>query len=95
MHGDHNAIRCRTLPPMSERPGRNDLCHCGSGNKYKKCCIEKDEAARVAAAATTAAAAPPVSVAPPAKTGGRAAQQAPKPGEANRKMAPAARRRSV
>ncbi|MDD2893502.1 MAG: tetratricopeptide repeat protein [Halothiobacillaceae bacterium] len=20
------------------RPGRNDLCHCGSGKKYKKCC---------------------------------------------------------
>ena len=19
------------------RPGRNDLCHCGSGKKYKKC----------------------------------------------------------
>jgi tetratricopeptide (TPR) repeat protein len=23
--------------------GRNDLCHCGSGKKYKKCCMEKDE----------------------------------------------------
>lgn len=22
--------------------GRNDLCHCGSGKKYKKCCMEKD-----------------------------------------------------
>lgn len=21
---------------------RNDLCHCGSGKKYKKCCMEKD-----------------------------------------------------
>jgi hypothetical protein len=27
------------------KPGRNDLCHCGSGNKYKKCCLAKDEAA--------------------------------------------------
>jgi tetratricopeptide (TPR) repeat protein len=27
------------------RPGRNDPCHCGSGNKYKKCCLAKDEAA--------------------------------------------------
>lgn len=24
--------------------GRNDLCPCGSGKKYKKCCIGKDEA---------------------------------------------------
>lgn len=23
--------------------GRNHLCHCGSGKKYKKCCLEKDE----------------------------------------------------
>ncbi len=25
--------------------GRNDLCHCGSGKKYKKCCLSKDEEA--------------------------------------------------
>jgi len=25
--------------------GRNDPCHCGSGKKYKKCCIEKDQTA--------------------------------------------------
>lgn len=34
--------------------GRNDLCACGSGKKYKKCCLAKDEAlahqARAAAA---------------------------------------------
>jgi hypothetical protein len=24
-------------------PGRNDRCHCGSGKKYKKCCMHKDE----------------------------------------------------
>lgn len=23
--------------------GRNDLCHCGSGLKYKKCCLDSDE----------------------------------------------------
>ncbi|MCB9497807.1 MAG: SEC-C domain-containing protein [Fibrobacteria bacterium] len=23
---------------------RNDVCHCGSGRKYKKCCLEKDRA---------------------------------------------------
>jgi tetratricopeptide (TPR) repeat protein len=27
------------------KPGRNDPCHCGSGNKYKKCCLAKDQAA--------------------------------------------------
>lgn len=25
--------------------GRNDACHCGSGKKYKKCCLPADEAA--------------------------------------------------
>jgi tetratricopeptide (TPR) repeat protein len=25
--------------------GRNDPCPCGSGNKYKRCCLQKDEAA--------------------------------------------------
>lgn len=27
--------------------GRNDPCHCGSGQKYKKCCLAKDEAGNV------------------------------------------------
>ena len=27
------------------KPGRNDPCPCGSGNKYKKCCLTTDEAA--------------------------------------------------
>jgi len=27
------------------KPGRNDPCPCGSGKKYKRCCLEKDEAA--------------------------------------------------
>ncbi len=27
------------LPPLAvEKPGRNSLCPCGSGNKYKRCC---------------------------------------------------------
>jgi hypothetical protein len=25
------------------RLGRNDPCHCGSGRKYKKCCLQKDQ----------------------------------------------------
>jgi tetratricopeptide (TPR) repeat protein len=34
--------------------GRNDPCPCGSGKKYKRCCLEKDEAAeRAARAAAT------------------------------------------
>lgn len=41
------------------RPGRNDPCHCGSGKKYKHCCLDKDEAAERAARAKTAGAAPP------------------------------------
>src|SRR5947208_15306162 len=31
------------------RPGRNELCHCGSGRKYKHCCLEKDNAEASAA----------------------------------------------
>jgi tetratricopeptide (TPR) repeat protein len=37
--------------------GRNNLCPCGSGKKYKHCCLEKDEAAERKLAA--AASAPP------------------------------------
>ena len=40
--------------------GRNDLCPCGSGKKYKRCCLAKDEAAdreKLAAANAAAAAA--------------------------------------
>ncbi len=32
------------------KPGRNDPCPCGSGKKYKKCCLPQAEAARTAAA---------------------------------------------
>ena len=28
---------------MKNKIGRNDLCPCGSGKKYKKCCISKTE----------------------------------------------------
>ena len=34
--------------------GRNDPCHCGSGRKYKHCCLDKDEAAAHAKAVTDA-----------------------------------------
>jgi len=38
-----------------ERPGRNEPCHCGSGKKYKQCCLDKDEKAASAARAEAAA----------------------------------------
>lgn len=57
------------------RPGRNQPCHCGSGRKYKHCCLAKDEleaaAARVKAAAEIADR--------PAETGTASTARAPKP----------------
>jgi len=41
--------------PTSSRPGRNEPCHCGSGKKYKHCCLAKDEADATAARANAAA----------------------------------------
>lgn len=35
--------------------GRNDPCHCESGKKYKRCCLDKDEAAEREARAEAAA----------------------------------------
>jgi hypothetical protein len=32
--------------PEPAKLGRNDPCHCGSGQKYKKCHEAKDDAAR-------------------------------------------------
>jgi hypothetical protein len=29
-----------------EEIGRNDVCPCGSGKKYKRCCLESDEKKR-------------------------------------------------
>jgi hypothetical protein len=45
-------------PTTTSRPGRNDPCHCGSGRKYKQCCLQKDEAAARDARAKTADEAP-------------------------------------
>lgn len=42
-----------------KRPGRNEACHCGSGQKYKHCCLTKDEEAGRAMRAQQASAAPP------------------------------------
>jgi hypothetical protein len=40
---------------MATQLGRNDPCHCGSGRKYKQCCLAKDEAAARAARAEATA----------------------------------------
>ncbi len=44
------------------KTGRNDPCPCGSGKKYKRCCLEKDEAG---ASATREAARAAVTTASP------------------------------
>ena len=31
--------------PASQKPGRNELCPCGSNKKFKRCCIDKPLAA--------------------------------------------------
>ncbi len=55
----------------SPRPGRNEPCYCGSGRKYKHCCLAKDEAkaaaerAKAGAGATTDPAQPPAASSPP------------------------------
>ncbi|SHE55262.1 SEC-C motif-containing protein [Fodinibius roseus] len=28
---------------MADQPDRNDPCHCGSGKKYKNCCLDKND----------------------------------------------------
>jgi tetratricopeptide (TPR) repeat protein len=47
------------MPIMATKIGRNDPCHCGSGKKYKRCCLEEDQEGerfvREAAAAVIAA----------------------------------------
>ena len=41
--------------PQTRNLGRNDPCHCGTGKKYKQCCLSKDEAAERVARAKAAA----------------------------------------
>jgi hypothetical protein len=81
---------------MADKPGRNDLCHCGSGKKYKKCHLEQDDAAATAAstaaaaAAAAAAATGPVAAKPAAPT-----KQKVQPQGVSNRAPPPARRRSV
>jgi tetratricopeptide (TPR) repeat protein len=48
------------------KTGRNDPCPCGSGKKYKQCCLKKDEAAEHEALPAAAAARPPRPIVPKA-----------------------------
>ena len=68
--------------------GRNDPCHCGSGKKYKSCCLAKDEAkereARVQEAEAAASAPPPDAATPAAaRKEPRRAEAQPWKGHAN------------
>jgi len=38
------AEKQKTVRREKPKLGRNDPCHCGSGRKYKQCCLRKDEA---------------------------------------------------
>jgi len=52
-------------------PRRNDPCPCGSGKKYKQCCLIKDEAKARAAREKAAEAAPAAEAAAPHEERGR------------------------
>ena len=57
------------MSTTAARPGRNEPCSCGSGRKYKQCCLEKDEAAiREAHAKAVALAPEPAPDLPAART---------------------------
>lgn len=45
------------MPQPAPTPGRNEPCYCGSGRKYKHCCLSKDEKKAAKARAKAAAAA--------------------------------------
>jgi hypothetical protein len=40
------ATKAASAPAKRRKVGRNEPCPCGSGKKYKKCCLPADEAAR-------------------------------------------------
>ena len=84
----------RNLFSRPERPkavalGRNDLCWCGSGKKYKKCHLPKDEADQREAnyAAMAAASARRASGIVPGGTSKKAASGRPPENEAATKNA--------
>ncbi len=40
-HGHHHHAPGVTLTRQGSKVGRNDACPCGSGKKYKKCCLQR------------------------------------------------------
>ena len=38
-HGHHHHAPVETFMRGGPKVGRNDVCPCGSGKKYKKCCL--------------------------------------------------------
>ena len=40
-----NPLTAKAVAPPPGKVGRNEPCPCGSGKKYKQCCLEKHEAA--------------------------------------------------
>jgi preprotein translocase subunit SecA len=46
MPGEDEAPLPKPVDPIKkekEEPGRNEPCPCGSGKKYKQCCLNKDK----------------------------------------------------
>jgi preprotein translocase subunit SecA len=43
-HGHHHHAPVVTYHRGAPKTGRNDPCPCGSGRKYKKCCLEAERA---------------------------------------------------
>jgi hypothetical protein len=89
-----NLLSGKPSPKAQERValGRNDLCWCGSGKKYKKCHLGKDEAkqredtyaARVAAQARQRAAAQSGVVPPSTSAAAKTQRRRPLPPEASK-----------
>jgi hypothetical protein len=44
-HGDPHRFFITPPVVLGPRPGRNDPCPCGSGRKYKRCCLDRDRGA--------------------------------------------------
>ena len=40
-HGHQHGHSHAMAPVRSNKVGRNEVCPCGSGRKYKKCCLER------------------------------------------------------
>jgi hypothetical protein len=52
----HRRTKEANAPLQRKKVGRNEPCPCGSGKKYKKCCLASDEAARPRVVAASGAA---------------------------------------